>query len=82
MNTLLTVLGMIPTLIKAIQAVEELVPLPGNGKAKLDLVTGIISDVYPDASKIQPQVSTVISRIVAFANALGIFKTSTPSPAA
>jgi hypothetical protein len=77
MSTLISILGLIPNLIKAVQAAEEFAPLAGNGKAKLDLVLGVISDVYADAQKIVPQITAVIARIVAFANALGIFKTTT-----
>ena len=76
MSTLLTILGLIPNLIKAVQAAEEFAPLAGNGKAKLDLVLGIITDVYADAGKLIPQITAVIARIVSFANALGIFKTT------
>jgi hypothetical protein len=74
MATLLAILRMLPDLISAIQSVEEFAPLPGNGKAKLDLVLGIITDVYADASKLTPQITVVVARIVAFANALGIFR--------
>ena len=80
MSTLISILGLIPNLIKAVQAAEEFAPLAGNGKAKLDLVLGVITDVYADAGKIIPQITAVIARIVAFANALGIFKTTTAPP--
>jgi hypothetical protein len=74
MSTLIAILSLIPSIIKAVQGVEDFAPLAGNGKAKLDLVLGVISDVYADAGKIIPQLTAVIARIVAFANALGIFK--------
>ena len=81
MGTLLTILNLFPAIVKAVQEVENFAPLSGNGKAKLDLVIGVITDVYADTQKILPQLTAVITRIVAFANALGIFKT-VPTPAA
>jgi len=82
MSTLIAILGLIPNLIKAVQEVENFAPLAGNGKAKLDLVLGVITDVYADAGKIIPQLTAVIARIVAFANALGIFKSTPTAPPA
>jgi hypothetical protein len=73
MGTLLAILGLIPSLIKAVQAAEEFAPLPGQGKAKLDLVLGIITDVYSDAAKLIPQITVVVARLVSFANTLGLF---------
>ena len=80
MSTLVSMLQLIPALIKAVQAAEEFVPLPGNGKAKLDFILGTVQDVYADAGKLVPQITAVVTRIVALANTVGIFKSS-PAPA-
>jgi hypothetical protein len=81
MSILLTILNLFPAILKAVQEVENFAPLSSNGKAKLGLVLGVITDVYADAGKILPQITTVITRIVSFANAVGIFKTTPPSAA-
>lgn len=76
MQTLILILQLIPTLIKAVQAAEEFIPIPGQGKAKLDMILGAITDVYSGASSIIPQITSVITRIVSAANTVGLFKTS------
>jgi len=74
MGTLVSILQLIPALIKAVQAAEEFAPLPGQGKAKLDFILGIITDSYADAVKLIPLITSVVTRIVGLANSLGIFK--------
>ena len=74
MSTLIAILSLIPNLIKSVQAAEEFAPLPGQGKVKLDFVLGVITDVYADAQKIIPLITSVVARIVGLANTLGIFK--------
>jgi hypothetical protein len=73
MQTLLLILNMIPALIKAVKAAEEFIPLPGEGAKKLDMILGIIGDVYEEAGKIVPLVTKAIARIVAAANFTGVF---------
>lgn len=79
MQTLLMILSLIPNIIKAIAAIEEFIPISGQGKTKLDLILGVITDAYEDAGKIIPLVTKVIARIVAAANALGIFSKGGPA---
>lgn len=76
MNTLILILKLIPSIIAAVKAAEEFVPLPGQGKAKLDMILGIISDVYDDAKSIAPLIAKAVARIVELANAAGVFKKS------
>jgi hypothetical protein len=85
MNTLLIVLRIFPLVLGAVKAVEEAIPLPGQGAKKLDLVLDVIKSAY-DAStdlassfswqKLVALVVPMISQIVALHNALGLFQKS------
>jgi hypothetical protein len=89
MSTLLLILQIFPLVLSAVKAVEEAIPLPGQGKQKLDLVLDVIKSAY-DASteltsafswqKLVSLVVPMIDKIVALNNALGLFKKSTPEP--
>jgi hypothetical protein len=82
MATLLAVLKLFPVILAAIQSLESAIPLPAAGKAKLDLILGMVTDVYSADQSIQKQlpsdplvalITATISRMVATFNALGIF---------
>ncbi len=87
MNTLLAVLKLFPLVLAAVKAVEEAIPLPGQGKKKLDLVLDVIKSAY-DAStdlassfswqKLVALLVPMIDKIVALHNALGLFQQSAP----
>ena len=91
MNTLLIVLRIFPLILGAVKAVEEAIPLPGQGKQKLDLVLDVIKSAY-DAStdlassfswqKLVALVVPMISQIVALHNALGLFQKSAQTKSA
>lgn len=90
MNTLLIVLKIFPLLLSAVKAIEEAIPLPGQGKQKLDLVLDILKsayDVSADLSssfswqKLVALVVPMIEKIVALHNVLGLFQKSTPEGA-
>ena len=86
MNTLLTVLKLLPVLLSVVKAVEEAIPLPGEGKKKLALVLDVLKSAY-DAStdlsasfsfeKLVALVVPMITKIVDLHNALGLFQKST-----
>jgi hypothetical protein len=86
MNILLIILKIFPLLLAATKAVEEAIPLPGQGKKKLDLILDVIKSAY-DASaeltsaftweKLLTLVVPMINQIVALQNALGLFQKST-----
>jgi hypothetical protein len=88
MKTLFTALKLLPLVLAAVKAVEEAIPLPGQGKKKLDLVLDVIKSAY-DAStdlakefsfeKLLTLVVPMINQIVALHNALGLFQKSAPS---
>jgi len=89
MNTVFIILRMLPLLLPAIKAVEEAVPLPGEGKKKLDLVLDILRTAYDGGlagardlswEKLVTIVVPMIARIVNLHNDLGLFEKS-PSPA-
>ena len=91
MNTLFTALKLLPLLLAAVKAVEEAIPLPGQGAKKLALVLDVIKSAY-DAStdlassfswqKLVALVVPMISQIVALHNALGLFQKSAQTKSA
>jgi hypothetical protein len=74
METLVTILRLMPLVIQTVRAVEELVPVQGQGKAKLDMVLGVVNDSTQDAQTIAPVVARVVGRIVDLCNATGVFQ--------
>jgi len=79
-----------PLLLSAIQAVEEAIPLPGQGKKKLDLVLDVLKSAYDAGDellrgftweKVVQVAVPIITKIVAVLNELGLFKKSVPEPA-
>ena len=85
MNTLLTVLKLLPVVLVAVKAVEEAFPLPGRGKRKLDLVLDVIKSGYDAGTdlsitweKLVALVVPMIAKIVDLHNALGLFQKLTP----
>jgi hypothetical protein len=76
MKTLIAILQLIPSIIAAVKAAEEFIPLPGQGQSKLDFILGVITDTYEDAKGLIPTITKIIARIVNLANVTGIFKKS------
>lgn len=76
MNTVLTILSMIPAIINAIKAIEEAIPMSGKGKEKADMVVAIITAAGDGAKELIPAIQKVISVVVATLNATGVFKKS------
>ena len=86
MKTLLLAIKLLPLVLEVVRAVEAALPLPGQGKKKLDLVLDVIKSAY-DAStdltasfsyeKLVTLVVPMIARIVDLHNALGMFQKST-----
>jgi len=89
MNSVLTILRVFPLILAAVKAVEDAIPLPGQGRKKLDLVLDVLKQAF-DASeelsraftfeKLLAVVVPMIAKIVELNNALGLFQKSTPSP--
>lgn len=85
MNMLLTALKLLPLVLAAVKAVEEAIPLPGQGKQKLDLVLDVIKSAYEASTSLSKEFSIekliilvvpMINQIVALHNALGLFQKS------
>lgn len=91
MNTLLIVLQMLPLVLDAVRAVEQAIPLPGQGRKKLDLVLDILRTAYEGGvvdvarefswQKLVTIVVPMIARIVDLHNELGLFQKTPPSKA-
>lgn len=88
MKTLLTVLRVLPLILPLVRAVEEAVPLPGQGKKKLDLILTMLRQVYDGADdlarefsfeKLAQIVIPIIGTIVDLNNELGLFQKSAQS---
>jgi hypothetical protein len=83
MNTLLIILKMLPLVLTAVRAVEDAIPLPGQGKKKLDLVLDILRTAYDGGmdvarefswEKLVTVVVPMINKIVGLHNELGLFQ--------
>lgn len=79
----------LPYVLDAVKAVEASIPLPGAGKTKLDLVTGIVAQAYAteqdvqgdfgkgfSADKLVGIVTKIATFVVGVLNAVGVFKKS------
>jgi hypothetical protein len=83
MNTLLFILKIVPLVLAAVQAVEQAIPLPGQGNKKLQLVLDVLKSAYDGSTDLAKQftwdklvavVVPMIARIVDLHNALGLFQ--------
>lgn len=83
MNTLLIILKIFPLVLAAVQAVEQAIPLPGQGNKKLELVLDVLKSAYDESADLTKEFSwdklvalvvPMIARIVDLHNALGLFQ--------
>ena len=81
LEILKTVLSIFPLLVEIIQTVEASIKKTGAGAEKLELVRELLQAVYDAATDISvrfddlwPVLKSIISALVKFFNALGIFK--------
>jgi hypothetical protein len=90
MNTLLIILRIFPLVLTAVEAVEQAIPLPGQGKKKLELVLDVLKSAYDGSTELAKQFSfeklvaivvPMIARIVDLHNELGLFQKTQPSKA-
>ena len=73
MSTLMTILNIVPALLRLIVAVEEVFPQSGAGGEKLAMVKNIIQASYDGISELMPIIETVVAAVVKTANAIGAF---------
>jgi hypothetical protein len=90
MKKLTIILKLFPVILGAIKAVEEAIPLPGQGRKKLDLVLDVLKQAYDASNELSQLFSwdtliavvvPMIAKIVDLHNELGLFSKSDPSKA-
>ena len=86
MKKLTVILKLFPVVLTAVQAVEEAIPIPGQGRKKLDLVLDILKQAFDASSELSQSFSwdnlvavvvPMIAKIVDLHNSLGLFQKST-----
>ena len=89
MKKLIAILKLFPVILAAIRAVEEAIPLPGQGRKKLDLILDVIKTVYDGGNEIGRDFSwdklvaivvPMIAKIVDLHNQLGLFSHRNAQP--
>ena len=87
LETAKSLLGLLPSVISAVKSVEALVPEGGKGKEKLELVKITLQAAYSvgnatltEFEQIWPAINAVITAVVNFLNAHGIFKKANTIP--
>ncbi len=87
MKTLITYLQLFPTIIAAIQSLENAIPVPASGKKKLDLLLQIVKAAFDTEESVRREipweklstlVSSAVNLIVAAFNGLGVFQHAQP----
>jgi hypothetical protein len=82
MNTLINIFRIFPLVLAAVKAVENAIPLPGQGKKKLDLVLDVLRTAYNASSDLSKQfsfadlamlVTQMVGKMVDLHNVLGLF---------
>jgi len=72
--TITTVLGLIPTILDIIKAVEAQIPETGKGKEKLQFVKNVLTTAYPQVVEIWGMVEKIITAAVTLYNATRSFQ--------
>lgn len=73
--------ALIPIISQTIKAVEEAIPAPGQGPAKLQLMKGMLEGAYGQMNNatiafesIWPMIQGMVASLVAIYNTIGVFK--------
>jgi hypothetical protein len=69
MNNLITVLRLLPAIVAAVKALEDALPVSGQGKSKLAALREIMVSVDAGVTAIWPMVETAVAAVVALMNA-------------
>jgi len=76
----LTVISIIvkvtPLIVPLIQAIEQLIPQPGEGTRKLSIFRVILEMLEPAAKDIWPHIEKIVGIFVKEANESGVFETT------
>jgi hypothetical protein len=70
------ILGLIPTLISLVTAIEAAFPSGGNGALKLAFVKNSLCEIDASAGQYWPVLSKIVSAIVTIKNSTGQFVTT------
>ncbi len=90
MKKVTVILKLFPVILGAVKAVEEAIPLPAQGRKKLDLVLDVLKQAFDASAEISQAftwdalvalVVPMVANIVSLHNELGLFTKSTPSKA-
>ena len=68
-----TIIRALPELIGIIKSIENEFPA-GTGVQKIEMVVDILKTVFGDIQKIEAQLRAIISIVVKYFNAVGVFK--------
>ena len=68
-----TIIRALPELIGIIKSVENEFPA-GTGVQKIEMVVDILKTVFGDIQEIEAQLRAIISIVVKYFNAVGVFK--------
>ena len=71
---------LLKTLVAAVKEIESLMP-QSAGKDKFDAAIALVEGVVGDVQALLPQLTPIVSLVVAGLNAAGIFKKSAPAAA-
>lgn len=82
MNPLLMILQAAPKIATAIQTVEALVPVPGQGVAKLEAVVGLVETEIAELASIEPQLEKAVGIIVKLLKSTSLLPTTAAAPVA
>lgn len=73
MNTFLAIVKLIPALISLITEIEKVVPVNGQGSAKITAIKGIMEATYDGVNEMWPALEKVIATLVNLFNVTGQF---------
>lgn len=69
MDKIITVLRLLPAIVAAVKALEEALPVSGQGKEKLAALRQIMVNVDAGVTAIWPMVETAVAAVVSLMNA-------------
>ena len=74
LTTASALLQLLPAIITALKAIEEAIPQPGQGAAKLAALRAILEGVSTQVAGLWPVIEKAVSVLVGLFNATGVFQ--------
>jgi hypothetical protein len=68
LNTIMTILKLLPAIVAAVKALEEALPTAGAGKDKLAALREIVVGIDASITSIWPAVETTVTAVVRLMN--------------